>query len=179
MSCVASSAYYIGDMVPVLEGIGSLLAAWLTRLSHDSWWPGPQEHATCSRASKTWEKMPLAACQTHRPKRISSVGAHCRTGRRKSRRLLLTPTILPIYAGYGRVTDGAQTRALRSHSSSETVPGGPDVSAESANLQVFRESAVQNRPMRTGVYQPGCSTAAVNCSVQNPSPPCCSVRQQC
>ena len=110
MFYVASSAYYIGDMVPVLEEIGSLLAAWLTRLAHDSWWPGHRERATCSRASKTWEKKPLAAYQCHRPKRISSVGAHCRTGKRKSRGLLLTPTILPIYAESRRVTDGARTR---------------------------------------------------------------------
>jgi hypothetical protein len=112
VSCVASWAYDIGDVVPVLEGIGSLPDAWLTKLAHDSWWPGHRERATCSRASKTWEKMPLAACQTHRPKRISSVGARCRTGKRKSRRLLLTPTILPIYAERRRVTDGARTRDL-------------------------------------------------------------------
>jgi hypothetical protein len=46
------------------------------------------------------------------PKRISSVGARCRTGKRKSRRLLLTSSILPIYAEFRRVTDGTRNRAF-------------------------------------------------------------------
>jgi len=95
LSCAASWDYNIGDMIPVLEEIGSQPDTWQTDLPHDSWWLGHRERAMCSGASKTWEKMPLTAYQAHPPRRVSSVGAHCRTGKIKSRILLLTPTIWP------------------------------------------------------------------------------------
>ena len=38
----------------------------------------------------------------------------------------------------------------------------PHVSVESAYLQVIREIKTSDCPLRTGAYQPGCSTVAVN-----------------
>ena len=37
----------------------------------------------------------------------------------------------------------------------------PYVSVEFADLQVFREIRASDCPLRTGAYQPGCSTVAV------------------
>ncbi len=56
------------------------------------------------------------------------------------------------------MTDGARTRDLRSHNSSEPGPVCPDVSVESVHLQGFREIEASTCPLRTGAYQPGCST---------------------
>ena len=63
---------------------------------------------------------------------------------------------------FERVTDGTRTRDLRSHNSREVVPARPDVSAESACLQVFREILASECPLRTGAYRSGCGTVAVN-----------------
>ena len=60
------------------------------------------------------------------------------------------------------MTDGARTRDLRSHKSNEGGPVHPSVSVQSAHLQAFREIDTSDRPLRTGAYQPGCSTVAVH-----------------
>ncbi len=42
----------------------------------------------------------------------------------------------------------------------------PDMSVESADLQVFQGLGALACPLRTGAYQPGCSTVAVQCEVR-------------
>ena len=67
-----------------------------------------------------------------------------------------------VFPANGGVTDGDRTRDLRSHNSSEGGPVCPYVSVESAHLQVIREIRASDCPLRTGAYQPGCSTVAVS-----------------
>ena len=58
-------AHGIEGMITVLEGIGSLPGALLTRLAHDLWWRYRRQRAACSGTSKTWEKMRVSAGHTY------------------------------------------------------------------------------------------------------------------
>jgi hypothetical protein len=60
-----------------------------------------------------------------------------------------------------RTLDRTRTRDLRSHKSSEAVLVRPYVPVESAHLQATREIEASDCTLRTGAYQPGCSTYVV------------------
>src|SRR5919112_5744477 len=85
---------------------------------------------------------------------------HCRqdrVGQRRNRPRLRG--IRLTYAEYGRVTEGARTRDLRSHKSNEACPARPSVSVKVLICRYFVRREIQYRPLHTNSYQPGCSTS--------------------
>jgi len=60
-----------------------------------------------------------------------------------------------------RMIDGPRTRALRSHKSSETRPVRSSASMNILTCRYFARCEIHDCPLRTDLYQPGCSTVPI------------------